>query len=215
MKFFDRFIYTIFSLIILVISITSGLYALDLIELNIFADTLKVLKDNSIVTICVSAVLALLSIKGIFFKSDVAPKEKNSDGILMKNENGKLIISRETIENIVNGVAKGFESTQNVSTKLSVINNSINVFVNLQIVGDVSIADLSAKLQNQIKSAVKKVTNLDLNEVNIRVKNITESVQKTAPEPKKAVKAAQEPKKVAKKEPVVAPKVEEQKEGNK
>ncbi len=180
MKLFDKMILALFSIIILLISIILCFYTLDLIELGLITDSLEVLRNNRIVSVIVLAISILLSIKGLFFKSSTVVKEKNSDGILLKNDNGKLVISKETIENIVNGVAKGFNGTQNVSTKLSVVNNNISVLVNLQVVGEVSIAELSINLQNKIKEAVKRVTNLELNEVNIRVKSISDVQSKPA-----------------------------------
>ncbi len=180
MKLIDKIILALFSIIILLLSITLCFYEFNWIRLDTITDALKVLKNNSGITIFVSIIFILLSIKGIFFKSSTSVKEKNADGILLKNDNGKLVISKETIENIVNGVAKGFSGTQNVSTKLTVFNNSISVLVNLQIVGEVSIAELSVDLQNKIKAAVKKVTNLELSEVNIRVKNISDVQAKPA-----------------------------------
>lgn len=180
MKFLDKIILALFSIIILLMSITLCFYVFSWISLDSITNALKTLKNDSGITICVSVILIILSIKGIFFKASVTSKEKNADGILLKNDNGKLVISKETIENIVNGVAKGFNGTQNVSTKLTVLNNSISVLVNLQIVGEVSIAELSIDLQNKIKAAVKKVTNLELSEVNIRVKNISDVQAKPA-----------------------------------
>lgn len=171
MKFIDKTILTLFSLIILIISIALCFYSFDWLSLD---SILEKATNNKLATLGVSLILIILSIKGIFFKAKTSSKDKNSDGILLKNDNGKLVISRETIENIVNSVAKGFNGTQNVTTKLSVVNNSISVLVNLQIVGDVSISQLSIDLQNKIKEAVKKVTNLELSEVNIRVKNISD-----------------------------------------
>lgn len=184
MKFIDKTILALFSIIILLISMVLCFFTLDWIELDTIKDVLKAIKDFKGITICVSVVLILLSIKGIFFKAKTSTKEKSADGILLKNENGKLVISKETVENIVNGVAKGFSGTQNVSTKLSVINNNISVLVNLQIVGDISISALSIDLQNKIKEAVKRITNLELKEVNIRVKNISDIQPKTVVEKK-------------------------------
>ena len=192
MKFFDKMILALFSIIMLLLSITICFYALDWIDGNIITDCLQVIKEHSAITIGVSLVFVLLAIKGIFFKaSTTVTREKNSDGILLKNDNGKLVISRETI---VNGVAKGFEGTQSVSTKLSVINNSISVLVNLQVVGGVSISELSINLQNKIKEAVKRVTNLELSEVNIRVKSISDVQSKPAVQSEPATTIAQEEK---------------------
>lgn len=211
MKFIDKTILAIFSIIILAISLVAAFLALDLIEVATINSALELIKDGKIITLSISAVLVLMSIKGIFFKASIGVKEKQADGVLLKNENGKLVISKETIENVVNGVAKGFNGTQNVSTKLSVINNNISVFVNMQIIGDVSIAALSVELQNKIKDSVKRIANIDLKEVNIRVKNISDVQTKTPIEVPEEV-SEEVKKEEVKKEEIVEPQSEE-KEG--
>ena len=92
---------------------------------------------------------------------------------MLENSNGKLLITRETIENLVNGVVKGFDSAEDVTTKIELDKeNNLNVFVNLTVKENAVIKELSTNLQNKIKDTIKKASDLEVKEVNIKVKNI-------------------------------------------
>ena len=84
------------------------------------------------------------------------------------------MISRDTIENLVNTVAKGFENTQSVTTKVIVNSeNELRVFVTLMVLPNTVINELSVNLQTRIKEVVKTVADLEIKSIDIKIKNIT------------------------------------------
>lgn len=91
----------------------------------------------------------------------------------MQNDNGKLLISKTTIENIVLSVVKGFESVTNVTVTvdLDTLNNLI-INVNLAVGKDVIIKELTLNMQNKIKDAIKKTSDLEVKAVNVKIKDI-------------------------------------------
>lgn len=91
----------------------------------------------------------------------------------MQNDNGKLLISKSTIENIVQNVVKEFDSVENtsVSTDFDNLNNLI-INVNLVVGKSVVIKELTINMQNKIKEAIKKTSDLDVKEVNVKIKDI-------------------------------------------
>ena len=94
----------------------------------------------------------------------------------MQNENGKLMISKDTIENLVSSVAKGYQDTQEINTRVELDKeNNVNVFVNLTVTNDAVIKDLYVNLQNDIKQKVKNATDLEVKEVNIKIKDVSNS----------------------------------------
>ena len=97
----------------------------------------------------------------------------------MQNDNGKLLISKSTIENIVTSVVKDFESVDDVSVdiELDQINNLI-VNVNLVVSKEVIIKEITLNMQNKIKEAIKKTSDLEVKEVNVRIKNISNEKEK-------------------------------------
>ena len=60
----------------------------------------------------------ILAIKCIFFTSEKKQINGIKDGILLQNSDGQLVISKTTLEELVNNVVKGFDSAQNVSSKI-------------------------------------------------------------------------------------------------
>ena len=103
---------------------------------------------------------------------------ENSNIQLLENESGKLMISKETIENLVNSVAKGFESTEDVTTRVELDkDNNVRVYANLVVSSEAVIKDLSAKLQTSVKDKIKKATDLEVNEVNITVRKVADKPQ--------------------------------------
>ncbi len=67
-------------------------------------------------------------------------------------KSGKLMISKETIENLVNSVALNFQSAQEVTTRVALDKESnVTVFINLTVSEEAIIKDLSANLQARIK----------------------------------------------------------------
>ena len=83
------------------------------------------------------------------------------------------MISKETIENLVNSVALNFQSAEDVVTRVSLDKeNNVKVFVNLIVSEDAVIKDLSTNLQNKIKDKIKKAADLEVKEVNITVKKV-------------------------------------------
>ena len=84
------------------------------------------------------------------------------------------MISKETIENLVNSVALNFQSAEEVATRVELDReNNVKVFVNLTVSSDAIIKDLSSNLQTKIKEKVKTATDLEVKEVNITVKRVS------------------------------------------
>ena len=175
MKFIEKTTLIIFSDIMLVLSILAcvlvfGWLDYDLVS-NICHKALIGEITSQIILGC-SIVFILLAIKCIFFYS--GEKEENfKQGVLLENENGKLMISEETLQNLVNSVAKGFEGAGEVSTKVGLDKeNNLLVYVNLTVKPNAVIKELSKNIQNKVKDTVKQATDLDVKEVNIKIKNI-------------------------------------------
>ena len=177
MKILDRMILILFSIIILIISIVMVLLMFSIINITTMANLYAKLIASDVatnITLGISIVCIVLAIKAIFFGSSSNSNNGiNGDGILLENEAGKLLISKDTIENLVNGVAKGFENTQSVTTKVIVDSqNTLKVFVTLMVLPNTVINELSMNLQQRIKEVVKNVTDLDIKAIDIKIKNI-------------------------------------------
>lgn len=179
MKFLDKLGLAIFSLITLIISILVCLIAFGWIDVSIItvALTNAVASQNGMyITIGVCIVLILLSIKCLFFPSYERHAQKYNDdeeGILLQNDNGKLLITKGTIKNLVNSTVDDFKNVDGADTNIYLDeNNDVHVNLEINVYKETIIKDLTTKLQNKIKENVKKATDLEVKEVNIKINDV-------------------------------------------
>jgi len=178
MKFIERATLIIFSIIMLTLSIIACLLIFGWINIDfINSIVVNIISGQTSMNIVlgVSVLFILLAIKAIFFSYSSNEMGGNKEGVLLENESGKLLISKDTLENLVNNVTRGFEATENVTTKVMLDKeNNIRVFVTLFIYENAVIKDLSANLQKRIKETIKRTSDLDVKEIDIKIKNITQ-----------------------------------------
>ena len=176
MKVLDKIGLVLFSTLILIESILLCLMIFGWLDINLVVDFVKqALSDQvtSNILLGLSIVFILLAIKCIFFDSSSKEKSDAKNSILLENSDGKLLITRDTLENLVDGVVRGFSGAENVTSKVEVDQESnVRVFVNLEVKENVVIKELSANLQTKIKQVIKKTSDLEVKEVNIKVKDV-------------------------------------------
>ena len=176
MKGLDKFNLVLFSIVILSLSLVICILAFGWLDFNLAIDGITYVVTNDIgskVLVGTSIILILLAIKSIFFNSFSKEKMQSKEGILLENDNGKLLVSRDTIESLTNAVVKSFETAENAMTKVEVDEESkVKIYITLFVHPDAVIKELSTKLQTNVKDTIKKSLDLDVTEVNIRVKNI-------------------------------------------
>lgn len=178
MKVVEKITLFIYSNIILILSIILCLLVFGWLDMELVGGIIHKLIIGDLsgkIILGVSVLFILLSIKCIFFDSSSKKEQKTSQGVLLENESGKLLISKETIENLVNSVALNFENSEQVTTRIDLDKeNNVIVYVNLTISSDAVIKDLSIELQKEIKEKIKNATDLEVKEVNITVKRVAE-----------------------------------------
>ncbi len=183
MKILDRIGLALFSSLMLIISIIMCLMIFGWLSVDLVHElVVMAISDNlsSNIMLGLSIVFILLAIKCIFFDSSSKQEMDYKNGILLENSDGKLLITKDTIENLVNSVVKGFDSAENVTTRVELDKeNNVTVFVNLSVKENAIIKELSTNLQTKIKTTIKKTSDLEVKEVNIKVKDIEPVKQMT------------------------------------
>ena len=181
MKKLDKVILALFSVLIflqsvLVICMIAGW--INIGTVGTFVAMALTESQTSKIILAVEIICLICSIKCIFFDSSDS-ENKASQGVLMQNDNGKLLISKPTIENIVKSVVNGFESVEDVSVEIELDNvNNLIVNVNLVVSQNVIIKEITLNMQNKIKEAIKKTSDLEVKEVNVKIKNISNEPEK-------------------------------------
>ena len=178
MKFLEIFALVIYSYIIILLSVVLSLLVFNWIDFDVVTDMIYALVTGAVsskITLGVSVVFILLSIKCIFFDERSKEKVKEAQGILLKNENGQLMISKETIDNMVKNAVAGFENVKECNTRIDVNSeNQLRITLFLVVNENVVIKELAGNLQTKIKEEVKKVSDLEVQEVNVKVTSLQE-----------------------------------------
>lgn len=180
MKVIEKMALIIFSNVILILSLLLCLIVFGWLDLTTVTQMIYyAVNDDTVskIILGVCFVFILLAIKCIFFDSNPNKDEKGKDGILLENDSGKLMVSKDTLENLANSVVKGFENTENITSKVLLDKeNNATVFINLSVKPGTVIKDLSNNLQTRVKETIKASLDLDVKEVNVTVKNIAPKV---------------------------------------
>ena len=179
MKFLERFTLVIYSLIILILSVITSLLIFNWMDFGTVTEMVNVLLTGTVsskITLGVCVIFILLSIKCMFFDEKSKEVMKEAQGILLKNENGQLMISKETIDNMVKNSVTGFESVKDCNTRIDVTEeNQLKITLFLTVNENVVIKELASNLQTKIKEEVKKVSDLDVQEVNVKIMGLQEN----------------------------------------
>ena len=184
MRILEKIVLITYSFIILAIAVVLSLLVFGWLPVETVENAITLViegETSSIVLLVVNAILALLSIKCIFFRKSDKKARTEEQGILLQNENGKLIISKDTIENLVNTIITQFESVDGATSSIT-LNSENNLIINLNLtVGEkVIIKELSANVQEKIKTALRTALDLEAKEVNIKIKNYTANKKENA-----------------------------------
>ena len=82
------------------------------------------------------------------------------------------MISKDTIENLVNTIITQFETVEGATTSITLnAENNLIINLNLTVGENIIIKELSANVQEKIKESVKNALDLEVKEVNIRIKD--------------------------------------------
>ncbi len=176
MKILDKIGLALFSTLILITAVVTCLMIFGWVDVDWVYGIVDAAIHNQVssnILLVLSIIFILLAVKCIFFESSSKKEMDYKNGILLENSDGKLLITKDTLENLVNGVVKGFDSAENITTRIELDKeNNVKVFVNLSVKENAIIKELSTNLQTKIKTTIKKTSDLDVKEVNIKVKDI-------------------------------------------
>lgn len=191
MKLIDRISLKLYAIVIGVLSILIALAVTEIIPVESLINPIVYLTDGGAsrvkITLIVCGILMILVIKSLCFASK--PKNESKEGIVLENASGKLIISKESLENMISSVAREIPGTEATTSKTLVDRDkNLKVYVTTVVSRDVFIKDVSTELQHKIKDAMKRAADLEVKEVNVKIKNITS--KKLKGQPKKQIETA-------------------------
>jgi len=182
MSFLEKLCLKLFSFIIGVLTILVLLILIDIVSISILSRFISIITYNDLsmrISVIVALIIILLSLKCLLFTSK--KDEISKEGIILENESGKLVISKESLENMIASVAREIQGTESISSKTILDKErNLKVFVTIVVSRGIMLKQITSELQNKIKDEMKKTADLEVKEVNVRVKNITSKKLKNA-----------------------------------
>lgn len=180
MTLFQKIVSVTLASIVLFVSVVSMLTLGGILDPQLGSNIMEDMIEGyfwSKIFFAIFTILAIFSLKEIIFGEKVS--NQGREGLVLENETGKLIISKESLENLISGVGKEIEGIDNIASR-TFIDTEKNVIVEANVVvgRDVVLKDISAELQKRVKVALKQTADLDVKYVNIKIKNISNKKSK-------------------------------------
>ena len=168
---------TIFSLLIVVFTVVYSVILLGWVDFAFITNIHEDIMGNQTfryVMLAANAIILVLALLSVFGGPNRGETQKS--GVLLENEKGKLLISRETLENLVNSVLKGFDNVHMNAIRTELDEDSkLNVNVSISVGENVVIKELSNAIQNQVKETIRNASDLEVKNVNISIRGIIEN----------------------------------------
>ena len=169
---------TIFSLLVVVFTVVYSVILLGWVDMAFITNIHQDIMGNptaKYIMLGANAVILLLALLAVF-GGPSGRKDANRTGVLLENEKGKLLISKETLENLVNSVLRGFDNVHMNAIKTELDEDSkLIVNVSISVGENVIIKDLTNAIQNQVKETIRNASDLEVKKVNISVRGIIEN----------------------------------------
>lgn len=171
MKGFLKFVITIFSLIIVLISSSALLITAGILRINHIERVINYVLSSSTISTTIyvtSIIFGLIAIIAIIMSDTLSSKMKRS--VKLSSELGGIQISNQTFENIIIGITKKYSGIKTVKVEVKVKDGSLNTDIYVYVLQDTIISDISKSLQDDIKEKILKQTTVTVSNVNIKVK---------------------------------------------
>lgn len=177
MKFFERFLLIIFSILVIVLSISLVLYSTDMIDIShILNMANNWILNNKIVIVIVGTIFALFGLIGLF--SSTYNPDNTKPGLALKGDKGTVYMTRETFDNIILAVTRNYAELRNVKVETDISEEGITCTVYASILPDTVVPSLTSKLQENIKATILKQTTIEIKEANIKIRGVYLEPQK-------------------------------------
>lgn len=174
MNLFDRFILTIYSFALIVLSCimivaTSGWIAPDVFRP--FVD--QMLAGTNLTYLIVAIIFLIVSLR-FFFSSFRSRKPKTERGIRQRSDLGEISIAIQTIQAIAERAARRVKGVRDLKSAVKVQESGTMITLRVSVDGETPFPELINKLQTDVKQQVEEITGLLISEVAVVVTEVAQ-----------------------------------------
>lgn len=174
MNLFDRFILAIYSLALIVLScvmiaVTSGWFSPELFRPYID----QILAGTNIAYLIVAILFLIVSLR-FFLSSFQFKRNKEDRGIRQRSDLGEINITVQTIQTIVERVARRVKGVRDLRSSVKVIESGTVISLKVSVDGETPFPELTHKLQTDVKEQVESITGILISEVKVVVTEVAQ-----------------------------------------
>lgn len=163
MNSFDRVLFVLFNLAVVIISAYVLGAAIGLLG-PIANLALLVLASHQLEVSLASLVLFFLALRFLYFGT-VSPQSQQQAGFVHESELGQIKISLEALKQVAEQVVSAHRGVRQARIRLHLQSGGVAIRVRLSTNGQQNLVELARSLQQTIKEQVEKVTNVAVSDV--------------------------------------------------
>lgn len=174
MNLFDRFILTIYSFALIVLSVFAIGMATRLIPDWYIRSQLENMYNTSGINIpylAVAVIFLLISVR-FFFSSFTSRKPRKEKGIRQRSELGEVNITLSTIQTIAERTARRVKGVRDLKTTVKALESGNTITLRVAVDGETPIPDLTQRLQYDVKEQVETIAGVTITEVAVVVTDV-------------------------------------------
>lgn len=175
MNLLDRFILTLYSFALLILSLVFIAVTLNLIPfiwVQWVIDDLYHPTPYSIIYTLVGVIFFLVSLRFLFSGLSGKQKEPRSQTIRSNNEFGETEITLDTLESLATRAAKKVRGIRDLKTRVRPFEGGAVIKIRTYVDGDVPIPPLVEQVQHNVKEQVELISGVHIHEVTVLVSDV-------------------------------------------
>jgi len=175
MKLLDRILLTLYSLVILVLSLGLLGVSLRFIRMGNIASAINNLEYGwpfVLATLIASLFFIFTSLR---FLTAGFLRSKPSSTLLKATDLGMIRVSISTLDTLAQKAVRSFNEVKDVKSMIIPEQNGIVTMLNIIIMPDVKMPDLTQKIQQHVKEYVEDLSGITVREVQVYIDNLLTS----------------------------------------
>jgi len=174
MRMSDRILLTLYTLVVILLSLGLLCIALNIISLPYFVDLISGLQYGwpfAVITLGISLVLLATSFRLLAVGSS---RKQPMSTILKTTDLGIIRVSVNTLDTLTQKAVRSFQEVKDVrSVVLPETDGGIKVQLKVTILPDVRMPELTQNIQGKVKEYVEELSGITVREVQVYIDNLT------------------------------------------
>ncbi|KQL49175.1 hypothetical protein AN963_05230 [Brevibacillus choshinensis] len=174
MNLFDRFILTIYSFALIILSCIAIAATSGLISSDVFRPYMEQMLSGTNLAYLIVAIIFLVVSLRFFFSSFRRSKPKVDRGIRQRSDLGEVNITIQTIQTIAERAARRVKGVRDMKTNVKALESGNIISLRVSVDGETPLPELTQKLQQDVKDQVEGIAGVVISEVQVVVTEVAQ-----------------------------------------